>query len=514
MEVRGAEDPKPPDARDGGRRVRLGQYILGDTLGHGSFGKVKLARHEITQHTVAVKILNKEKIELQKMDIKIGREIRILKLLQHPHVIRLYEVIDTPTDIFLVMEYVSGGELFHYIVQNWPLPLDQVRRFFQQIIAGVEYIHYYRVVHRDLKPENVLLDQDLNVKIADFGLSNLMKDGDFLRTSCGSPNYASPEIITGQLYAGPEVDVWGCGVILYALLCGRLPFDEEHMSVLFRKIKDGEYVLPECLPAECKDLISRMLVTDPLQRITISQVRAHPFFQEQLPAHLAMPPERSLNDGRAMVDHEVLGMVAEKMDVPYDIALKALMSGTKTPISVAYWIFCHQKGAREPNSGDGTEEGGKIVRGARQDNPLQPSPVMEGLLNLRRNPRAAAAVHEYNLDASAAAPPSGATLPVHKNWRLGVVCQHRCHVAMKFVYTALKQLGLQWRVVSPFHVVCKWVDDAGRRPVNVAVQVYRMLESSRKGYLIDLSVAGPETMPSLVVVSQLHAILTDMQRGT
>lgn len=147
------------------------------------------------------------------------------------------KVISTPTDIFMVMEYVSGGELFDYIVKHGKLTEDKARRFFQQIMSGVEYCHRHNVVHRDLKPENLLLDQNLNVKIADFGLSNVMNDGEFLRTSCGSPNYAAPEVISGKLYAGPEVDIWSCGVILYALLCGTLPFDDEHVPALFRKIK-------------------------------------------------------------------------------------------------------------------------------------------------------------------------------------------------------------------------------------------------------------------------------------
>ena len=129
-----------------------------------------------------------------------------------------YEVIDTPTDIFMILEYVAGGELFDYIVSKGRLSTDEARHFFHQIVAGVEYCHFYRIVHRDLKPENLLLDADNNIKIADFGLSNVMEDGDFLRTSCGSPNYAAPEVISGNLYAGPEVDVWSCGVILYALL--------------------------------------------------------------------------------------------------------------------------------------------------------------------------------------------------------------------------------------------------------------------------------------------------------
>lgn len=150
---------------------------------------------------------------------------------------------------------------------------EEARHFFHQIISGVEYCHFHRIVHRDLKPENLLLDADNNVKIADFGLSNAMVDGEFLRTSCGSPNYAAPEVISGSLYAGPEVDVWSCGVILYALLCGSLPFDDESIPNLFKKIRGGMYSLPSHLSEMARDLIPRMLVVDPMKRITIPDIR-------------------------------------------------------------------------------------------------------------------------------------------------------------------------------------------------------------------------------------------------
>ena len=150
-------------------------------------------------------------------------------------------MISTPTDIIIVLEYVNG-ELFKYIIENGPLPEHRARRFFQQIISGIEYSHKLKIIHRDLKPENVLLDHDLNVKIADFGLSNEIQDGDFLKTSCGSPNYAAPEITEGFYYSGPEVDVWSCGVVLYVMLAGQLPFDADNINSLYAKIRS------ECPP--------------------------------------------------------------------------------------------------------------------------------------------------------------------------------------------------------------------------------------------------------------------------
>ncbi len=181
------------------------------------------------------------------MESKVESEIAILASLNHAHIIRLYEVIRTQSDIFVVMEYVARGELFDYIVSNGRLSESEARKYFQQIISGIEYCHYKGIAHRDLKPENLLLDDDNNLRIADFGLSNKMKDGFFLKTSCGSPNYAAPEVICDELYAGPEVDIWSAGVTLYALLCGSLPFEDENIPNLFRKIKSDTFKIPTYL---------------------------------------------------------------------------------------------------------------------------------------------------------------------------------------------------------------------------------------------------------------------------
>jgi len=186
------------------------------------------------------------------------------------------------------MEYVKNGELFDYIVEKGRLDENQARHFFQQVISGVEFCHRNMVSHRDLKPENLLLDSKYNIKLADFGLSNIMRDGHFLRTSCGSPNYAAPEVIANKLYAGPEVDVWGCGIILYALLCGFLPFDDENISNLYKKIKGGIYTLPNHLSVGAKDIIPRMLIVDPMKRISISEICRHPWFRAFLPRYLAL----------------------------------------------------------------------------------------------------------------------------------------------------------------------------------------------------------------------------------
>lgn len=196
----------------------------------------------------------------------------------------------------MVLEY-AGGELFDYIVNHGRLAEDKARKFFQQIVCAVEYCHRHKIVHRDLKPENLLLDDQLNVKIADFGLSNIMTDGNFLKTSCGSPNYAAPEVISGKLYAGPEVDVWSCGVILYVLLVGRLPFDDDYIPSLFKKIAAGNYSIPSYLSPGAQSLIKRMLAVNPVHRITIGDIRDDPWFTKDLPEYLALPREEFMDTG-------------------------------------------------------------------------------------------------------------------------------------------------------------------------------------------------------------------------
>ncbi|KOS20379.1 Carbon catabolite-derepressing protein kinase [Escovopsis weberi] len=276
--------------------TRIGAYKIIKTLGEGSFGKVRLAVHNSTGQQVALKIIARKKLISRDMAGRVEREIEYLQLLRHPHIIKLFTVIKTPSDIIMVLEY-AGGELFDYIVQNGRMKEGEARRFFQQMICAVEYCHRHKIVHRDLKPENLLLDENLNVKIADFGLSNIMTDGNFLKTSCGSPNYAAPEVIGGKLYAGSEVDVWSCGVILYVLLVGRLPFDDEHIPSLFAKIARGTYTIPQWIPSGPANLMRKMLVVNPVQRATIEEIRQDPWFNIDLPAYLAPPVEEFFHTG-------------------------------------------------------------------------------------------------------------------------------------------------------------------------------------------------------------------------
>jgi 5'-AMP-activated protein kinase catalytic alpha subunit len=340
---------------------QLGDYVLFSTLGVGTFGKVKLAEHVITGQKVAIKIINKQKMHQMNMHEKLSREINILKTMAHPHVIRMYELIDSPTELFMVMEYVSGGELFDYIVHKVRLRESEARRIFQQIICGIEFCHSHMVCHRDLKPENLLLDKNLQIKIADFGLSNRMWDGEFLKTSCGSPNYASPEVVSGKFYAGPETDVWSAGVCLYALLCGSLPFDDENVPNLFRKIKHGNFTLPGHISADAKDLIVQMLVVDPTKRLTIPLIRKHRWFRVGLPDYLRHPLKYLTGSQTAVVGESIdMQIVEELRKLGLDISDPSSMTDRER---VAYDLLLDSKAkhlfsAASPSSGSKGTSGG------------------------------------------------------------------------------------------------------------------------------------------------------------
>ncbi|KAL4857741.1 SNF1-related protein kinase catalytic subunit alpha [Chlorella vulgaris] len=398
----------------------LQNYRLGKTLGIGSFGKVKVAEHILTGHKVAIKILNRKKIKQMDMEEKVRREIKILRLFMHPHIIRLYEVVETPNDIYVVMEYVKSGELFDYIVEKGRLLEDEARHFFQQIISGVEYCHRNMVVHRDLKPENLLLDSKMNVKIADFGLSNVMRDGHFLKTSCGSPNYAAPEVISGRLYAGPEVDVWSCGVILYALLCGSLPFDDENIPNLFKKIKGGIYTLPSHLSPGARDLIPRMLLVDPLKRITIPEIRQHPWFTVHLPRYLAVMQADPVAAGTHL-DEEII-MEVVRLGFTRDFVAESLKARQQNKASVAYYLLADNR-RRMPSSAYLNE----VMTEVTDANMQYPSGMMT---TSRKNSS------QQKL---------AARLVVERRWRLGEL------------YRTLQYCGVAWKKNGPYNLKCRAV---------------------------------------------------------
>jgi serine/threonine protein kinase len=215
------------------------------------FHQVKLGTHKDTGQTVAIKIVEKSMLNSRpSLKRKIEREIAVLKVIDHPNVLRLFDVFETPQSLFLVLEHVQGGELFDYLVGKGRLPPSEALTFFQQIISGLDYCHTCLICHRDLKPENLLLDSNNQIKIADFGFASLMRDDDLLETSCGSPHYAAPEVVQGLKYDGTASDVWSCGVILFALLTGKLPFDDDNIPRLLSKVKAGKFQMPSHLPPD------------------------------------------------------------------------------------------------------------------------------------------------------------------------------------------------------------------------------------------------------------------------
>ncbi|XP_012280927.1 serine/threonine-protein kinase SIK3 isoform X2 [Orussus abietinus] len=256
--------------------IRVGYYELEKTIGKGNFAVVKMATHVVTKSKVAIKIIDKTKLNEENL-AKIFREVHIMKRLRHPHIIRLYQVMETEKMIYLVTEYAPGGEIFDYLVRNGRMAEPEARRVFRQIVRAVRYLHQQRVVHRDLKAENLLLDADNNIKLADFGFSNEYTPGVPLSTWCGSPPYAAPEIFEGKHYDGPRADVWSLGVVLYVLVCGALPFDGPTMQSLRSVVISGKFRIPFFMSAECEKLIRHMLVVEPERRLSISQIFAHPW---------------------------------------------------------------------------------------------------------------------------------------------------------------------------------------------------------------------------------------------
>ncbi|VDN57719.1 unnamed protein product [Dracunculus medinensis] len=253
-----------------------GPYKLEKTLGKGQTGLVKTGTHCITGRKVAIKIVNKEKLSESVLQ-KVEREIAIMKLIEHPHVLHLYDVYENKKYLYLLLEHVSGGELFDYLVRKGRLMAKEARKFFRQIISALDFCHAHNICHRDLKPENLLLDDRNNIKVADFGMASLQVEGSMLETSCGSPHYACPEVIRGEKYDGRKADVWSCGVILYALLVGALPFDDDNLRNLLEKVKKGAFHVPSFIPVDCQNLLRGMIEVDPNKRLALADVFKHPW---------------------------------------------------------------------------------------------------------------------------------------------------------------------------------------------------------------------------------------------
>ncbi|EED19347.1 serine/threonine protein kinase (Kcc4), putative [Talaromyces stipitatus ATCC 10500] len=325
----------------GKRKTHVGPWQLGRTLGKGATGRVRLAKHAVTGQAAAIKIVSKKSAAMvqsesiaamdrnacllgdnqatRPMPFGIEREVVIMKLIEHPNVINLYDIWENRGELYLVLEYVEGGELFDYVSTHGPLPEEEAVRLFRQIISGLAYCHRFNICHRDLKPENILLDPSHNVKLADFGMAALQPAGHWLNTSCGSPHYAAPEIIYGRRYRGDKADIWSCGIILFALLTGFLPFDGGDLSNTLQLVKKGNYHIPTWLSVEAANMIQRILQKRPEDRISIQNMFNHPLLKKYEILHQAMsqhplgpPPPLSAKDcgpavaSRAEIDLELL----------------------------------------------------------------------------------------------------------------------------------------------------------------------------------------------------------------
>ncbi|XP_046974589.1 serine/threonine-protein kinase MARK2-like isoform X6 [Vanessa cardui] len=249
----------------------IGKYKLLKTIGKGNFAKVKLAKHVPTGKEVAIKIIDKTQLNPGSLQ-KLFREVRIMKMLDHPNIVKLFQVIETEKTLYLVMEYASGGEVFDYLVLHGRMKEKEARAKFRQIVSAVQYCHQKRIIHRDLKAENLLLDGEMNIKIADFGFSNEFTPGAKLDTFCGSPPYAAPELFQGKKYDGPEVDVWSLGVILYTLVSGSLPFDGSTLRELRERVLRGKYRIPFYMSTDCEHLLKKFLVLNPAKRASLESI--------------------------------------------------------------------------------------------------------------------------------------------------------------------------------------------------------------------------------------------------
>ncbi|XP_073271165.1 CBL-interacting serine/threonine-protein kinase 9-like isoform X5 [Primulina huaijiensis] len=313
-----------------GSRTLVGKYELGRTLGEGSFGKVKFARNTQStgEYAVAIKIIDRHRVLSSHMVEQIKREISTMKMIKHPNVLNILEVMASKTKIYIVLEYVGGGELFDKIARQGKLKEGVARRYFQQLINAVDYCHSRGVYHRDLKPENLLLDSHGVLKVSDFGLSAFSKQEDgLLHTACGTPNYVAPEVLNDKGYDGTTSDVWSCGVILFVLMAGYLPFEEPNLMALYRKIYKADFSFPPWFSTNAKKLIKRILDPNPLTRITIPEILENDWFKKDYKQPCFRQEEDvNLDDVDAVFNDSEDYLVSERKEKPVSMNAFELIS--------------------------------------------------------------------------------------------------------------------------------------------------------------------------------------------
>ncbi|RLW07814.1 hypothetical protein DV515_00003543 [Chloebia gouldiae] len=336
-----SEFASAPAAAHGQQRpLRVGFYDIERTLGKGNFAVVKLARHRVTKTQVAIKIIDKTRLDPSNLE-KIYREVQIMKLLNHPHIIKLYQVMETKDMLYIVTEFAKNGEMFDHLTSNGHLSESEARKKFWQILSAVEYCHSHHIVHRDLKTENLLLDANMNIKLADFGFGNFYKSGEPLSTWCGSPPYAAPEVFEGKEYEGPHLDIWSLGVVLYVLVCGSLPFDGPNLPTLRQRVLEGRFRIPYFMSEDCETLIRRMLVVDPTKRITISQIKQHkwmqadPSLQQQQSLCFSM---QNYNSNLGDYNEQVLGIM-QTLGIDRQRTVESLQNSSYNHFAAIYYLL-------------------------------------------------------------------------------------------------------------------------------------------------------------------------------
>ncbi|KAL0732208.1 hypothetical protein Bca4012_008417 [Brassica carinata] len=314
-------------------RTRVGNYEMGRTLGEGSFAKVKYARNTVTGDLAAIKILDRDKVLRNKMVEQLKREISTMKLIKHPNVVEIMEVMASKTKIYIVLELVNGGELFDKIAQQGKLKEDEARSYFHQLINAVDYCHSRGVYHRDLKPENLILDANGILKVSDFGLSafSLQVRGDgLLHTACGTPNYVAPEVLADKGYDGAAADVWSCGIILFVLMAGYLPFDEPNLMTLYKRICKAEFSCPSWFSPGAKEVIKRILDPSPITRISIAELLEDEWFKQgyKPPSFDEDDEDITIKDVDAAFSNSKESLVTEKKEKPESMNAFELISSS------------------------------------------------------------------------------------------------------------------------------------------------------------------------------------------
>jgi len=469
-------------------------YIVTKTIGSGTFGKVKLAKHKLTNVKVAIKILSRNFIRSKKMTRTIRREIKILRLFRHPNIIRLFEVVKSPSTILLVTEYIPKGDLYTLLERRGRLSEAEARNYFQQIIAALQYIHKHNVAHRDIKPENLLLDEDQNLKLVDFGLSNLMREGEFLTTSCGSPNYAAPEVISGSKYCGTEVDIWSTGVLLFALVSGRLPFDDNCIPLLFKKIRNGHYSMHHSFSKELKDLVARMLDTNPVTRITANQIQHHPWYRVEPPLYKLVPEKSSnfMTLHKAKFSHKITEIDEEVLERSLaclshlkkdkEELIQNILFRKQNEFTVCYEILLQEKFKSQlyflkrekiqvkplflPNNDESTDSSFKGSRGQSYE--------------------------ELDREAQKLATPS--------NWKIGIGYHEDSEELMIKLFQAMKASNLEWKMREDFKVKAR---DKSSSLLRLEVKIYKEFQA----YVLDFKLLSGLTLQLMDTCSKIYFLI-------